>query len=210
MGKKSAKKDGAKGEKPKKRVSAFAKNLGRRKSIKADMEEEMDPTKGLLKPDDQLELTGDELKAEHTRILSARNPHAPDNLVTFDFNKYIFMPGPNIQHMETNYKRSGTLIHLETDEAVAQMKPEETAENEPEESASKASELVESSSQAALESAQNSQTSVAMVDSEKPKKKEKLIKNQFNYQDRGTQSAVQPPRPNQFKLILLLGSNWTI
>ena len=104
--KKSAKKDGAKGEKPKKRVSAFAKNLGRRKSIKADMEEEMDPTKVLLKPDDQLELTVDELKAEHTRILSARNPHAPDNLVTFDFNKYIFMPGPNIQHMETNYKRS--------------------------------------------------------------------------------------------------------
>lgn len=69
------------------------------------------------------------------------------------------------------------------------MKPEETAENEPEESASKTSELVESSSQAASESAQNSQTSVAMVDSEKPKKKEKLIKNQFNYQDRGTQSG---------------------
>ena len=109
--KKPAKKD-QKGEKPKKRISAFAKNLGRRKSIKADMEEEMDPTKVLLKPDDQLELTADELKAEHTRILSARNPHAPDNLVTFDFNKYIFMPGPNIQHMETNYKRSvsGVLV----------------------------------------------------------------------------------------------------
>jgi len=79
------------------------------------------------------------------------------------------------------------------------MKPEETAENEPEESASKTSELVESSSQAASESAQNSQTSVAMVDSEKPKKKEKLIKNQFNYQDRGTQSAVQPPRPKSIQ-----------
>ena len=69
-------------------------------------EEEMDPTKVLLKPDDQLELTPEELKLEHTRILSARNPHAPDNLVTFDFNKYIFAPGPNIQHMETNYKRN--------------------------------------------------------------------------------------------------------
>ena len=110
--KKPAKKEAQKGEKPKKRMSAFAKNLGRRKSIKADMEEEMDPTKVLLKPDDQLELTADELKAEHTRILSARNPHAPDNLVTFDFNKYIFMPGPNIQHMETNYKRSVSYYDL--------------------------------------------------------------------------------------------------
>ena len=71
------------------------------------------------------------------------------------------------------------------------MKPEDTAaDNEPEESASKTSEVVESGSLAAAsESAQNSQTSVVMVDSEKPKKKEKLIKNQFNYQDRGTQSG---------------------
>lgn len=63
--------------------------------------------------------------------------------------------------METNYKRSGTLIHLETDEAIAQMKPEDTADNEPEESASKTSEVAESGSQAAAsESAQNLQTSV--------------------------------------------------
>ena len=68
------------------------------------------------------------------------------------------------------------------------MKPEEnTADNETEESASKTSEVAESGSQAASE--KNSQTSVVMVDSEKPKKKEKLIKNQFNYQDRGTQSG---------------------
>ena len=76
-------------------------------------EEEMDPTKVLLKPDDQLELTPEELKLEHTRILSARNPHAPDNLVTFDFNKYIFAPGPNIQHMETNYKRNVSKVALD-------------------------------------------------------------------------------------------------
>ena len=89
----------------------------------------------------------------------------------------------------TNLFFQGTLIHLETDEAIAQMKPEDTADNEPEESASKTSEAAESGSQAASESAKNSQTSVVMVDSEKPKKKEKLIKNQFNYQDRGTQSG---------------------
>ena len=90
----------------------------------------------------------------------------------------------------TNLFFQGTLIHLETDEAIAQMKPEEnTADNETEESASKTSEVAESGSQAASESAKNSQTSVVMVDSEKPKKKEKLIKNQFNYQDRGTQSG---------------------
>ena len=62
-------------------------------------------SKILLKPDDQLELNEAELKLEHTRILSARNPHAPDNLITFDFNAMNFTPGPAIEHMETNYKR---------------------------------------------------------------------------------------------------------
>ena len=62
-------------------------------------------SKILLKPDDQLELDEAALKLEHTRILSARNPHAPDNLITFDFNAMNFTPGPAIEHMETNYKR---------------------------------------------------------------------------------------------------------
>ena len=45
----------------------------------------------------------------------------------------------------------------------------------------------ETGSQAADEA--GSQVSEQPVD-EKPKKKEKLIKNQFNYQDRGTQSGT--------------------
>ena len=85
------------------------------------------------------------------------------------------------------YKLKGTLIHVETDEAIAQMKPEETDE-EPEESASKTSTVVESSSQMSQANSQASGTAAVTAD-EKPKKKEKLIKNQFNYQDRGTQSG---------------------
>ena len=42
---KPQKKRESKAEKPKKRVSAFAAKIGRRKSIKGDMEEELDPTK---------------------------------------------------------------------------------------------------------------------------------------------------------------------
>lgn len=153
----------------------------------------IDPSKIQLKPDDQLELTEAELKIEHTRILSARNPHAPDNLITFDFNAMNFTPGPAIEHMETNYKRLGTLIHVETDEAIAQMRDQSEEENL-EESESKAS-VAGSNAGSQAASATGSSASVAQTE-EKPaaKKKEKLIKNQFNYQDRGTQSAVQPPR----------------
>ena len=68
------------------------------------------------------------------------------------------------------------------------MKPEETDE-EPEESASKTSTVVESSSQMSQANSQASGANAVNAADEKPKKKEKLIKNQFNYQDRGTQSG---------------------
>ena len=37
------------------------------------------------KPDDQLELTEKELREEHTRILTANNPSAPQNIVRYSF-----------------------------------------------------------------------------------------------------------------------------
>jgi len=39
----------------------------------------------LVKPDDQLDLSEAELKEEFTRILTANNPHAPQNIVRFNF-----------------------------------------------------------------------------------------------------------------------------
>ena len=39
----------------------------------------------LMKPDDQLDLTAEELKEEFTRILTANNPHAPNNIVRYSF-----------------------------------------------------------------------------------------------------------------------------
>ena len=38
-----------------------------------------------MKPDDQLDLTAEELKEEFTRILTANNPHAPNNIVRYNF-----------------------------------------------------------------------------------------------------------------------------
>ena len=82
------------------------------------------------------------------------------------------------------------------------MKPEETDE-EPEESASKTSTVVDSSnSQMSQANSQASGGNAVNAADEKPKKKEKLIKNQFNYQDRGTQSGNILRRQNPFYLDL--------
>ena len=50
-----------------------------------DLGEEYMQGKTLVRPDDQLELSEAELKEEFTRILTANNPHAPQNIVRFNF-----------------------------------------------------------------------------------------------------------------------------
>ena len=50
-----------------------------------DLGEEYMQGRQLVKPDDQLDLTETELKEEFTRILTANNPHAPQNIVRFNF-----------------------------------------------------------------------------------------------------------------------------
>ncbi|OXB55529.1 hypothetical protein ASZ78_003805 [Callipepla squamata] len=46
--------------------------------------------KTVLKPPDQLELTEAELEAEFTSVLSANNPHAPQNFVRYSFKWVIY------------------------------------------------------------------------------------------------------------------------
>ena len=44
----------------------------------------------LVPPDDQLQLSEKELKEEFTRVLTADNPHAPQNVVRFNFKEGNF------------------------------------------------------------------------------------------------------------------------
>ena len=46
--------------------------------------------KELVPPPDQLALSEQELKEELTRVLNAKNPHAPPNIVQFSHKEKIF------------------------------------------------------------------------------------------------------------------------
>jgi dynein intermediate chain 1 len=52
-----------------------------------------------VRPDDQLDLTETELKEEITRILTANNPHAPENIVRFSFTERCFLKQPHVDQM---------------------------------------------------------------------------------------------------------------
>lgn len=85
-----------------------------------DVEDWMQP-KQLVKPDDQLVLTEEELKEEFTRILTANNPHAPDNIVRFSFKEQTYKQVPTVNQLAVHFTLEGNLLHKESEEARRQL-----------------------------------------------------------------------------------------
>ncbi|XP_019736737.1 dynein, axonemal, intermediate chain 1, paralog 2 [Hippocampus comes] len=71
----------------------------------------------LTKPADQLDLTEAELKEEVTRILTAENPHAPQNIVRYSFKEGAFKLTSVVDQLAVHFVLDGCLIHQDSDEA---------------------------------------------------------------------------------------------
>lgn len=70
-----------------------------------------------VKPEDQLELTDEELKQEFTRILRADNPNAPDNIVRFNHKEHEYKALATVEQCDFHFEFDGNLIHEDSDEA---------------------------------------------------------------------------------------------
>ncbi|XP_064607782.1 dynein intermediate chain 2, ciliary-like isoform X2 [Liolophura sinensis] len=84
--------------------------------------------KTLVKPDDQLDLTEAELKEEFTRILTANNPHAPQNIVRYSFKERQFKQTSSVDQLAIHFALDGNLLHKDSDEARRQMSKASPAE----------------------------------------------------------------------------------
>uniref|UniRef100_A0A8B9SB66 Dynein axonemal intermediate chain 1 n=1 Tax=Apteryx owenii TaxID=8824 RepID=A0A8B9SB66_APTOW len=74
----------------------------------------------LVKPPDQLELTEAELKEEFTRILTANNPHAPQNIVRYSFKERTYKPISYVDQMAIHFSLNGNMILKDSDEGRRQ------------------------------------------------------------------------------------------
>ncbi|KFP31547.1 Dynein intermediate chain 1, axonemal, partial [Colius striatus] len=77
-------------------------------------------SKTLVKPPDQLELTEAELKEEFTRILTANNPHAPQNIVRYSFKERAYKPINYVDQMAIHFSLNGNMIPKDSDEGRRQ------------------------------------------------------------------------------------------
>lgn len=93
--------------------------------------------KKLIKPEDQLDLTEAELKKEVTRILTANNPNAPQNIVRFSFKEGAFKQTTSVDQIVMHFSYDGNMLHKDSDEARRQKAKEEDDEGSGEEGQSK-------------------------------------------------------------------------
>uniref|UniRef100_A0A5K3F3G5 WD_REPEATS_REGION domain-containing protein n=1 Tax=Mesocestoides corti TaxID=53468 RepID=A0A5K3F3G5_MESCO len=94
----------------------------KRKSLRGeDLYDGLAEIDGPLHPKEQLQLSDEALKEEITKVLTAANPHAPDNIVRFNFKENQYKKIPRVDQMAVHFQIDGNLINIESDEAKIQL-----------------------------------------------------------------------------------------
>ncbi|XP_044796138.1 dynein axonemal intermediate chain 1 isoform X2 [Bubalus bubalis] len=162
-------------------------------------------SKATVKPPDQLDLTDAELKEEFTRILTANNPHAPQNIVRYSFKEGTYKLIGFVDQLAVHFTQVGNLIPKDSDEGRRQHHRDELAASSQESAKMMISEteiLEEEEEPKEVEA--GSQTDVPIVEaSDKvaeeelmtPKQpKERKLTNKFNFSERASQTFNNPLR----------------
>ncbi|VDI65092.1 dynein intermediate chain 1, axonemal [Mytilus galloprovincialis] len=158
--------------------------------------------KNLVKPEDQLDLNEGQLKEEFTRILTANNPHAPQNIVRYSFKERQYKQTSSVDQLAIHFALDGNMIHKESDEAkrqrarlgIPEAVPSEHAGSEGGEAtpAAGAAEGEEQAKEEAAEEAKDGAATPAPGEGESTGSKK--LTNQFNYSERASQTYNNPYR----------------
>ncbi|XP_052796191.1 dynein intermediate chain 2, ciliary-like isoform X3 [Mya arenaria] len=166
-------------------------------------------TKTLVKPDDQLDLSEQELKEEFTRILTANNPHAPQNIVRYSFKEKQYKQTSSVDQLAIHFALDGNMIHKDSDEAQRQQAKMGVPEAHSEHAVSEAGEAPSAGAEGEEAKEEQSPVQEADMDEAKDEQREdavtpapaqaaggasRKLTNQFNYSERASQTYNNPYR----------------
>ncbi|XP_056587163.1 dynein intermediate chain 2, ciliary-like isoform X2 [Triplophysa dalaica] len=185
-------------------VAKGVKVIGRKKDDDDRIdtgEEEWMQGKTLVKPPDQLDLTEADLKEEFTRILTANNPHAPQNIVRYNFKESCYKPISSVDQMAVHFVLEGNLVHKDSHEARRQVAKQGVTEDMIVEDVVAEEEQPETPVPGQLEGGEDTAEGEDNGGEERPDsvdiragKKEQKLTNQFNFSERASQTLNNPPR----------------
>ncbi|XP_075703714.1 dynein axonemal intermediate chain 1 [Rhinoderma darwinii] len=158
-----------------------------------DGADEWTQAKTLVKPLDQLELTEAELKEEFTRILTANNPHAPQNIVRYSFKERVYKPINIVDQLAVHFSLDGNMLHKDSDEARRQRARlgviEETLPSDSTEAGER-----EAEKEGRPESTGTGDDATENEELLAKSRKERKLTNQFNFSERASQTYNNPLR----------------
>ncbi|XP_058997923.1 dynein axonemal intermediate chain 1 isoform X1 [Mustela lutreola] len=172
-------------------------------------------SKATVRPPDQLELTDAELKEEFTRILTANNPHAPQNIVRYSFKEGTYKLIGVVNQLAVHFSQVGNLIPKDSDEGRRQHYRDELAAGSQESakvviSETEILEEEEEPKETEAETELGSQTDVPAAEAAvkateeelmTPKQpKERKLTNQFNFSERASQTLNNPLRDRECQM----------
>ena len=140
----------------------------------------LQPTREILKPHNQLQLSEPALEEEIARMLTANNPAAPKNVARFNMKERCYKFEPMVEQTMSSYTSDGYLLFKGSDDAKRQMDTERLES----EAAGRF--------QAELDKA-NHDKKDADGDADAPDDSRQL-RNQFNFSERAAQTYNFPMR----------------
>lgn len=147
-----------------------------------------EPIKRIVRPDNQLSLSDEQLEEEFTKVLTANDPNVPNNITKYNYKEKSYKQDPEgpMDHLAFHFQLDGCSLHKESEDALQQEQQEE----------SKKMELDRLKKEAAQEAKEAGEDD---IEAETPK----TGKNQFNYSERAAQTfnnslrtrgvATEPP-----------------
>jgi len=148
-----------------------------------------EPIKRIVRPENQLQLTDEQLNTEEiTRILTANDPNVPNNITKYNYKEKAYKQDPEgpMDHLVFHFQMDGCSLHKDSEDAKLQEQYEDAKRMELER-------IRKEVAQEALEAGDED------VEAEAPKPG----KNQFNYSERAAQTfnnslrsrgvATEPP-----------------
>lgn len=140
------------------------------------------PTREVVKPDNQLNLTEPELNEEIAKMLTANNAEAPKNIARFNMKERCYKFEPMVEQTITHYATDGWLLFRSSDEAKKQMDMEKMEQE------------AMARFQAELERAMHEKGGDGEVE---PPDDSRQLRNQFNFSERAAQTLNYPMRDRE-------------
>ncbi|XP_049588525.1 dynein axonemal intermediate chain 1 [Syngnathus scovelli] len=173
------------------------------KSFKSNKKKDDDDPGKLIKPPEQLELTEAELKEEITRTLTAKNPHAPQNLAHYKFHDGAYKLTTAVDHLAVHFVLEGCLEHQDIDEIHATTPEELTEDATGEEGEDSADEEGSGDGDADGDGGEEEE----VVEDDIPA--EPKVTNQFNFIERASQTLNNPLQGRSIQTIPPPRCNYT-